>query len=322
MSLPPVLLYPAYRSGSATPWGGTQLGTRYGKPIPGDPTGESLEMSVIPGLNATDAQGTPLSVLIARYGQQLTGGRIAGEFPLLLKLLDARQPLSVQVHPNDVYAQQHEGKLGKTEAWVILHAEPNAQLVYGLRAGVTRAMLEAAFAQNQPLEPLLRFVPVRTGDVFYIPAGMVHAIGSGILLYEIQQSSDVTYRFYDWNRTDAQGHKRPLHIQQALEVVRPALHLDAVTPTLLPDAHCRHELLLDTQYFRTERLNACHGASIPAGRGVFSVLTALFDGHLSCPQAQLDCALPAGQTVLIPADCLPFVIDGPQFLLSMPNANA
>lgn len=318
MSLPPILLYPAYRSGNATPWGGTQLSVRYGKPIPCDPTGESLEMSVIPTLNATDAQGTPLSALIQRYGQQLTG--TTGEFPLLLKLLDARQPLSVQVHPDDAYAQQHEGKLGKTEAWVILHAVPDAQLVYGLRAGVTRAMLEAAFTQNQPLEPLLRFVPARTGDVFFIPAGMVHAIGGGILLYEIQQSSDVTYRFYDWNRMDAQGHKRPLHIEQALDVVRSDLHLDAVSPVLLPDTHCRRELLLDTQYFRTERLNDCHGASIPAGRGVFSVLTTLFDGRLVCPQAQLDCALPAGQTVLIPADCLPFAIDGPQFLLSSPNA--
>ena len=245
MSLAPILLYPAFRYGAATPWGGDQLKTRYGKPAPDTRTGESLEMSVIPGLNSTDAQGTPLSELLARYGAQLTGTQITGEFPLLLKLLDAKQALSVQVHPDDVYAQAHENKLGKTEAWIILAAEPGAQLVYGLRPGVTRDMLRQAFETEAPLEPLLRFVPVQAGDVFYIPAGMVHAIGGGILLYEIQQSSDVTYRFYDWNRTDAQGNKRPLHIRQALDVVRPELQLEAVQPQPLPDAHCRRELLLD-----------------------------------------------------------------------------
>ena len=115
MSLAPILLYPAFRYGAATPWGGDQLKTRYGKPAPDTRTGESLEMSVIPGLNSTDAQGTPLSELLARYGAQLTGTQITGEFPLLLKLLDAKQALSVQVHPDDAYAQAHENKLGKTE---------------------------------------------------------------------------------------------------------------------------------------------------------------------------------------------------------------
>lgn len=320
MSLAPILLYPAFRCGAATPWGGDQLKTRYGKPAPDARTGESLELSVIPGLNAIDAQGTPLSALIARHGMQLTGTRITGDFPLLLKLLDARQALSVQVHPDYAYAQAHENKLGKTEAWVILAAEPGAQLVYGLRPGVTRAMLREAFEKEAPLEGLLRFVPVHAGDVFYIPAGMVHAIGGGILLYEIQQSSDVTYRFYDWNRTDAQGNKRPLHIRQALDVVRPELQLEAAQPQLLPDAHCRRELLLDTPYFRVERLNACHAFPFAAHPEAFSVLTALTDGTLSCPEGDLHCMLPAGQTVLIPADCLPFTLSGGQFLISAPHA--
>ncbi len=320
MSLAPILLYPAFRYGAATPWGGDQLKTRYGKPAPDTRTGESLEMSVIPGLNATDAQGTPLSELIVRYGAQLTGTQITGEFPLLLKLLDAKQALSVQVHPDDAYAQAHENKLGKTEAWIILAAEPGAQLVYGLRPGVTRDMLRQAFETEAPLEPLLRFVPVQAGDVFYIPAGMVHAIGGGILLYEIQQSSDVTYRFYDWNRTDAQGNKRPLHIRQALDVVRPELQLEAVQPQPLPDAHCRRELLLDTPYFRVERLNDCQEVPFSSHPEAFSVLTALSDGQLSCPEGRLFCALPAGQTVLIPADCLPFTLSGGTFLISAPRA--
>ena len=292
MSLAPILLYPAFRYGAATPWGGDQLKTRYGKPTPDTRTGESLEMSVIPGLNSTDAQGTPLSELLARYG----------------------------AHPDDAYAQAHENKLGKTEAWIILAAEPGAQLVYGLRPGVTRDMLRQAFETEAPLEPLLRFVPVQAGDVFYIPAGMVHAIGGGILLYEIQQSSDVTYRFYDWNRADAQGNKRPLHIRQALDVVRPELQLEAVQPQPLPDAHCRRELLLDTPYFRVERLNDCQEVPFSAHPEAFSVLTALSDGQLSCPEGRLFCALPAGQTVLIPADCLPFTLSGGTFLISAPRA--
>lgn len=320
MSLAPILLYPAFRYGAATPWGGDQLKARYGKPAPDARTGESLEMSVIPGLNAADAQGTPLSELIVRYGAQLTGTQITGEFPLLLKLLDAKQALSVQVHPDDAYAQAHENKLGKTEAWIILAAEPGAQLVYGLRPGVTRDMLRQAFETEAPLEPLLRFVPVQAGDVFYIPAGMVHAIGGGILLYEIQQSSDVTYRFYDWNRADAQGNKRPLHIRQALDVVRPELQLEAVQPQPLPDAHCRRELLLDTPYFGVERLNDCQEVPFSAHPEAFSVLTALSDGQLSCPEGRLSCALPAGQTVLLPADCLPFTLSGGTFLISAPRA--
>ena len=304
MSLAPILLYPAFRYGAATPWGGDQLKTRYGKPTPDTRTGESLEMSVIPGLNSTDAQGTPLSELLTRYGAQLTGTQITGEFPLLLKLLDAKQALSVQVHPNDEYAHEHE----------------HGKLVYGLRPGVTRDMLRQAFETEAPLEPLLRFVPVQAGDVFYIPAGMVHAIGGGILLYEIQQSSDVTYRFYDWNRTDAQGNKRPLHIRQALDVVRPELQLEAVQPQPLPDAHCRRELLLDTSYFRVERLNDCQEVPFSAHPEAFSVLTALSDGQLSCPEGRLFCALPAGQPVLSPANCLPFTLSGGTFLISAPRA--
>ena len=144
MSLAPILLYPAFRYGAATLWGGDQLKTRYGKPTPDTRTGESLEMSVIPGLNSTDAQGTPLSELLARYGAQLTGTQITGEFPLLLKLLDAKQALSVQVHPDDAYAQAYENKLGKTEAWIILAAEPGAHAVQQRGQGHGRDPAHAA----------------------------------------------------------------------------------------------------------------------------------------------------------------------------------
>jgi len=212
-------MHPAFRYGAATPWGGSLLRDVYHKDTPDARTGESLEVSAIPGLNSTDAEGTPLGRLVERYGKALLGTEVKGDFPLLLKLIDAKQPLSVQVHPDDAYAQKHENKLGKTEAWVILEAQPGAKLVYGIRQGVSREQLGNAAEQGRQLEDLLRHVEVKPGDVFFIPAGTVHAIGEGILLYEIQQSSDVTYRFYDWERRDEHGNKRALHTRQALDVV-------------------------------------------------------------------------------------------------------
>lgn len=208
--LPPMRMHPAYRHGDMTPWGGEQLKTVFGKDIPDERTGEALEMSVIPGLESTDDDGVTLTALIERYGSRLTGLPEGTEFPLLLKLLAAKGTLSVQVHPDDEYAKAHENKLGKTEAWVILHAEEGASLLYGIREGVTIDDLRRALTGGEDVEPLIQRIPVKAGDVFYMPAGMVHAIGGGILLYEIQQSSDVTYRLWDFNRVNDKGEKRPL----------------------------------------------------------------------------------------------------------------
>ena len=186
--LPPMRMHPAYRHGDMTPWGGEQLKTVFGKDIPDDRTGEALEMSVIHGLESTDDNGETLTALIERYGSRLTGLPEGTEFPLLLKLLAAKGTLSVQVHPDDEYAKAHENKLGKTEAWVILHAEEGASLLYGIREGVTIDDLRRALTGGEDVEPLIQRVPVNAGDVFYMPAGMVHAIGGGILLYEIQHA--------------------------------------------------------------------------------------------------------------------------------------
>ena len=316
MNLPPIPLCPAFRHGKDTPWGGDTLRSLYGKPAPDDHTGESLEMSVIPGLNSTDGQGRSLGDLIAREGSRMTGTEVKAPFPLLLKLIDAREQLSVQVHPDDAYAARHENKLGKTEAWVILDAKPGAKLIYGIRAGVTADQLRDACNQGPAIETLLRSVPVRPGDVFFIPSGMVHAIGAGILLYEIQQSSDVTYRFYDWGRTDAQGNPRTLHIRQALDVTRLDLQPDAVRPVEIPDSHCKRELLLDTQYFRLERLSDCREVPFTAAYTHFSVLTLLDAGVIRCGNAET--ALPAGQTVFLPAACADFTLTCPRCLIASP----
>ena len=215
----PVRMHPAFRGGKLTPWGGEKLKTIYGKKIPETPTGESLEISCIPGLESRDDAGRTLSDLIAEHGSAWVGRYAGKPFPLLLKLIDAREALSVQVHPDDAYAHEHEaGKLGKTEAWLILDCPEDAELVYGIRPGTSPESLKEACERGSAVAPLLRRVKVRPGDVCNIPAGTVHAIGAGILLYEIQQSSDITYRFYDWDRADKQGNRRELHLKQALAV--------------------------------------------------------------------------------------------------------
>lgn len=314
----PILLYPAYRSGLNTPWGGDGLKTCFGKDIPDPHTGESLEMSVIPGLNSVDADGQPLESLLARDWAGMAGTQVEQPFPLLLKLIDARDRLSVQVHPDDAYAQRVENKLGKTEAWAILQAAPDAKLVYGVKEGTTRETLAAAARNGEKIEELLRFVPVHPGDVFYIPAGTVHAIGQGILLYEIQQSSDVTYRFYDWNRRDQHGNLRPLHIKQALDVTRVDYQPEAIVPQIVADPHCQREILLDTPYFGLQRLSDCRDVPFTGQITHFSVLTALTEGTLQLTDTKEKIAFPAGQTVFIPADCAPFTLNCGQCLIAAP----
>ena len=180
----PLMMHPAFRGGSLTPWGGDKLMRVYDKPITDIPTGESLEVSCIPTLESTDDTGVRLTDLIERFGSRFAGKYAEGAFPLLLKLIDAKDALSVQVHPNDAYAGEHEhGKLGKTEAWLILDAPEGSELVYGIKPGTTREELQAACEQGAAVEPLLRRVKVVPGDVCFIPAGCVHAIGAGIMLY-------------------------------------------------------------------------------------------------------------------------------------------
>ena len=219
-SMGPVRMEPAFRSGTMTPWGGTRLRELYGKNIPDDHTGESLELSCIPGLESRDGRGRTLPELIAEYGEKLVGRYADRPFPLLLKLIDAQRQLSVQVHPDDSYARIREnGKFGKSEAWLILDTPAGGgDLVYGVRPGVTAEEMREACEAGSEVEKLLNHVKVYPGDVCFIPAGCVHAIGRGIVLYEIQESSDVTYRFYDWNRVDQNGNRRELHLDKALDV--------------------------------------------------------------------------------------------------------
>lgn len=293
----PLLMAPHYRHGEQTPWGGSAL-RAFGKQTPDERTGESLEVSALPGMASMvrngELEGKPLSDVIELWGELLTGP-IGPGFPLLLKLIDAREMLSLQVHPSDAYAFEHEGgKRGKTEAWVILSAPHGARLVYGVNCG--KAELKEAIDQGR-LEGALRQVQVAPGDVLYIPCGMVHALGSGIMVYEIQQSSDVTYRFWDWGRVGADGRARELHMDKAFEVTDAGLKLDKLGgATLLCEGGSRTAFISD-ENFELWRLNVAGNMPLPSGRML--MLTPLDACKLFWAGGEL--GLNPLDTVLVPA---------------------
>ncbi|NLN63886.1 MAG: class I mannose-6-phosphate isomerase [Clostridiaceae bacterium] len=202
-------------------WGGRNL-SKFGKQLPEGKVAESWELSCHPdGMSVVKNglfKGRTLQALLDEYGKEITGQDRIAVFPLLIKLIDANDKLSVQVHPDDDYARRHEGGQGKNEMWYIIDAKPDACLILDLKPGVTRKVFEKA-VQEKRVEDCLQKVPVKKGDFINIPAGLVHAIGEGIVLAEVQQNSNITYRIYDYNRTDAFGNTRPLHLDKAMEVI-------------------------------------------------------------------------------------------------------
>ena len=209
-------------------WGGRNLETLYGRALPPGITAESWEIS-----GHTNAPtvvdrgpwaGQTLLQVFEQLGEALVGQRAGWalqrhRFPLLIKLLDATQNLSVQVHPDDTYALAHEnGELGKTEMWYVLHAQPGAKIIFGLKHDVTPESFRRAIATGEA-EKALHYLPVQAGEAILVEAGTVHALLAGMVVAEIQQNSDLTYRVYDWGRVGAAGKPRPLHIDQALAVI-------------------------------------------------------------------------------------------------------
>lgn len=201
-------------------WGGDKLQTEFGMELPSDKIGEAWAISAHPNGISTVVQpqalaGMPLDQLYEKQ-PELFGMPHPKTFPLLIKLLDASEELSVQVHPDDTYGLEHEGELGKTECWYIISAEPGAEIIYGHQAQ-TREEFEEMVAAGE-WDDLLTKVPVKAGDFFYVPHGTIHAIGAGIVILETQQNSDTTYRVYDYNRMDDYGNTRDLHIKQSADV--------------------------------------------------------------------------------------------------------
>jgi len=215
--LEPIFLEPYFREKI---WGGDKLHTEFNFDLPSDSTGEAWVISSHKNGQSTvtypeSLKGMGLSELY-KERPELFGVSKPETFPLLVKILDANKDLSVQVHPSDKYAKIHENDLGKTECWYIVSAEPEAKIIYGHNAKSKEEFRE--LIDREDWGDLLREIPVKTGDFYFVPHGTIHAIGKGIVILEIQQNSDTTYRVYDYDRTDDDGNKRDLHIEQSIEV--------------------------------------------------------------------------------------------------------
>ncbi len=305
-----------------TIWGGQNLARYAGKRLPQNATiGESWETEIQNQAINPPYAGKSLGELVEALGEALLGTQAISifgrRFPLLAKFIDAQEKLSVQVHPNDEYAREHEqGKLGKTEAWYILHADPGAALIHGIERKVTRAEVQQAIDQVT-LESLMHYEPVQPGDVIFVPAGTVHAINAGIVLYELQEYSDVTYRLYDYGRLTPQGKPRELHVERGLDVMD-------YEPTTLHKAHplvvagmreaARGEdlrrCLVACRYFVLEELafqRALSATTSPTSCQILSLLDGTCLLHSLAGEAL---QLSKGDTVVLPAQLGAYMLSG------------
>lgn len=320
-----------------TIWGGRRLERDHWKALPagGVPVGEAWETEVSTVAQNGPYAGRTLGQLVEALGADLLGEQaiaiFGSRFPLLAKFLDANAKLSVQVHPDDQYAARYEhGKLGKTEFWYILDAEPGACIVHGFKAPTTPQEVAQAI-NTTTLEDLLHEEPVAPGDVIFVPAGTVHAIGSGVLLYELQEYSDITYRMYDYGRLTSEGKPRELHIERSLDVCHygPSTKVK-MEPVLLADERgYRDRCLVACPYFVTREvtLKASEHDGTPAGQPtsflqrkttgsclILSSLGAEIQVHYGNELALCE-SLSRGETMVLPAKLGEYRIEGAGKLL-------
>ena len=242
-------------------WGGRELETKYERTLPSTdaPYGESWEITDRPDeqsvVTAGTYEGSTLGQLWKNYRQEVFGGGFENEerFPLLIKILDARDDLSIQVHPPADIAPELEGE-PKTEMWYIADAEPDAKLYAGMKAGVTREDFQKALT-NGTVDQVIHTISPKAGDSIFIPSGRLHAIGAGLLIYEIQQNSDTTYRVFDWNRMGLDGEPRQLHIEESMRCIN---FSDAEPSMDTPNGNT----LATCPYFHIDRLNLSENTSV------------------------------------------------------------
>ena len=299
-------LYPYVLEPKETPaiWGGDALVRRYGKA--GDPAqalGESWEC-----WDANRIVNGPLAPQTVADLRRELGARLCGPidaheiFPVLTKIIDAHQPLSVQVHPGDAYARRVEHQPnGKTECWYILACEPGAELVLGWSRDTSREEYERRVADGT-LSDILRRVPVAVGDAFYLPAGTLHAIGAGIQLFETQQASDLTYRIFDWNRVGPDGKPRELHVAKAADVLDfRATQPSAVAQLTFVDGGLERTLLIADRHFLVERVVVPAAAALPLDARPVTLTVGALPLRLEADGTSVELA--PWQSALIPAAC-------------------
>ena len=276
-------LYPAYKDYI---WGGNKLKEKYGKNTDTDPLAEAWELSFHKDGLCRLADGRALKDAVSEdeLGNALKG---FSEFPMLLKFIDAKSDLSVQVHPSDEYARIHESSLGKTEAWYIVSADDGAGIYLGFKRDVTKEEFKEAI-NNGTLCSLLNFIKVKAGECYFIPAGTIHAIGAGCLICEIQQNSNVTYRVFDYKRKDKNGRERELHIDKAIAVTK--------TDKLIPKSSAA-PTLAECEYFKLEKITLSDTyIGKTTGKSFHSVTCVLGDATIDAQK------ISQGDTFFVPAN--------------------
>ncbi len=307
----PIKLTPAFKDYL---WGGTRLRDDFGKDCEYDKVAESWELSCHKDGASVVANGEHAGKTLAQYieteGKAVLGKNCERfeQFPILIKLIDAKDNLSVQVHPNNEYAQRVEGEYGKTEMWYIVDCDEGAELLYGFKKEVSKDEFAARIKDNTLLE-ITQSVPVKKGDVFFIEAGTLHAIGKGILIAEIQQNSNTTYRIYDYGRVGADGKPRELHIDKAVEVT----DLCPAKPYPVTEAFEENgavkRLLSKCEYFTVYSVDVAEKACFNADETSFhNVLILEGNAELVCGDTTL--SLKKGDSVFVPANCGEYTISG------------
>jgi mannose-6-phosphate isomerase len=317
-------------------WGGCRLVDLLGKDAPADQkTGESWELADHPHGTSTVAEGPlegkSLRQVLESHGRAVLGGELAARgwadrFGLLIKFIDATDRLSVQVHPDDAAAARSApGESGKTECWTILHAEPDAWIIRGLKPGTTRESFAEAIEDGRA-EDCLEKHSVKAGDFVWLPAGTVHAIGPGIVLAEVQQNSDVTYRVYDWGRVGLDGKPRELHVEQALD----AANFSDEEPEsggrgrTTDETGLVIEHLVDCPTFSLSRVQLDRRPWAAETAGTFAAVVVLAGrARLAAGDGAVDAS--AGDTILVPAEAGEYAFESPvglEVLIAAPPGRA
>ena len=291
-------------------WGGTKLKERYNKSSSFDKIAESWELTVRGdymshiknGLFAEKSLGELLENNPEFVGSDFEGGA----FPLLIKFIDAADNLSVQVHPDDEYAKDHEGTLGKNEMWYIVEADEDASLIYGLAENITKEDFVEAVKNNKLSSNLLNKVKIKKGDVYYIPAGQVHSICRGAFIAEIQQNSNVTYRIYDYDRVGNDGKPRELHKEKAIDTVKAFTSAEIRAKAFEGNTQRRSpfitgEILCDCKYFRVTRLLGNAENVFTVDEKSFASLTFTDAENVTVTAGDVSTEIFKGDTVFIPA---------------------
>jgi len=293
-------------------WGGEKLKTLLNKDTDRSDIGESWEISDVQGdtsvVSNGELKGRSLSELISEFKEKLVGEKVYRQFgikfPLLIKFIDAAQPLSIQLHPNDELAKKRHNSFGKTEMWYIMQADPGSGLIVGFKKEVSKAEYLKNL-ENKTLTEILNFEPVKEGDVYFIPTGRVHAIKEGVLLAEIQQTSDITYRIYDWDRVDDQGNSRELHTELALDAIDYKVQNSYKSPYIkkLNDT----VNIVDCQYFTTNIISFDNALEIDySGKDSFVIYMGVKGSAEINFNEKNSETIRKGETVLIPASLKKF----------------